>query len=197
MHYPTSHFRGLDQAAEEAFLRAYQSLIIFEGERPTVRFSRDAAEIFRQLAELRRKNWSTSTHWNQTAEQVGLAGELAVQFYLGISAETAMAEFKAGLMGDQGHDVEALGLKLDVKSTRGSALKFKFSRTNSHASRADGFIFTYVENEGFEMRVQLLGWSHRAKVKPHLRDDGQRFFVRMETLRREGALHLVRQLRNA
>jgi hypothetical protein len=189
--------RGLDQAAEQAFLRAYQSLIIFEGERPTVRFCREAVKVFSQVAELRRKNWNTSSHWNGTAETTGLMGELAVQFYLGISAEMAMAEFKAGLMGDQGHDVEALGLKLDVKSTKGDALRYKFSRTNPHSHRADGFIFTYVEDAGFEMRVRLLGWSHRADVRPHLRDDGQRFFVRMETLRREGALRLVGHLRNA
>lgn len=188
--------RGLDSAGKDAFKSAYKSAVTFESEyKPIVRFPREAVAIIQQTSELRKKDWKTTTRWNSEADRTGLLGELAAQRYLEIPPETAMAEFLKGLQGDGGHDVEAKGLKLDVKSTKGQALKFKFNKTNRFSTLADGFIFTYVEEAGAEIWVHLLGYSTRADVKPFQRDDGQRLFVRLETLRREGVLKPVSLLK--
>lgn len=192
----TSNQRGLTKEGENAFKLAFESTSIFESEyKPIIRFPRDAAEIVRQVSELRKKDWKTTTRWNSEADFTGLLGEIAAQRYLGITAEQALGDFIKGLNGDSGHDVEINGLKLDCKATKGDALKFKFSKTNRYTTLADGFILTFVETVGAEVHVHLLGWCRRAEVKPYLRDDGQRFFVRAETLRREGVLKPVNQLK--
>jgi hypothetical protein len=191
--------RSLAPAGERAFQLAYESTGILESDfKPIIRFSKDAADIIRQVSECRKKEYRTTTRWNEAADYTGLLGELAVQRYLGISPETALADFTKGLhQGDRGHDVVANGLKLDVKSTKGDALKFKFSKTNRYTALADGYIFVYVEHSGLEVWCHLLGYSHRAEVKPYQRDDGQRLFVRVETLRRAGVLNPVSQLKES
>jgi len=189
--------RGLTSVGEKAFKQAYESSTVFESDyRPIVRFTREAAEIIQEVSELRNREYQSTSRWNSAADATGLMGELAVQRYLGVSPENAMAGFLSGLhQGDKGHDVEALGLKLDVKSTKGDALKFKFSRTNRFAHLADGFIFAHIEHSGPEVWCYLLGMSHRAEVKPYQRDDGMRLFVRVETLRRAGVLKPVSSLK--
>lgn len=191
--------RSLTPEGERAFKLAYESTGILESDyKPIIRFSKDAAEIVRHVSECRKKDYHTTTRWNEAADYTGLLGELAVQRYLSISPETALADFTKGLhQGDRGHDVVANGLKLDVKSTKGDALKFKFSKTNRYSTLADGFIFVYVEQSGLEVWCHLLGYSHRAEVKPYQRDDGQRMFVRVETLRRAGVLNPVSQLKES
>jgi hypothetical protein len=180
--------KGFTCDAQNLFLASYPNLSFPEGGRPFIRAPRQAAQGFQALSELRRKDWQSTTRWNEAADFTGLLGEVAVQRYLGIDAINAMNDFKAGLLGDYGHDILARGLKLDIKSTQGSALKYKFSKSNPNANRCDGFIFCYVEHGGLESRVSILGWAHRADIKPYLRDDGVRFFVRAETLRRQGLL---------
>jgi hypothetical protein len=188
--------RGLTEEGKDAFKLAYNSTCTFESEyKPIIRFPREAAEIVRQVSELRKKDWKTTTRWNSEADYTGLLGELAAQRYLGISTDQALEDYIKGLNGDAGHDVVANGLKLDAKATKGDALKFKFNKNNRYTALADGFIFTYVETSGAEIWIHLLGWCHRADVKPYLRDDGQRYFVRVETLRREGVLKPVSQLK--
>jgi hypothetical protein len=190
--------RGLTEEGKSAFMLAFKSSTIFESEyKPIVRFPREAAEVIRQISELRKKEWRTTTRWNSAADYTGLLGELAAQRYLGISADQALENFLKGLSGDGGHDIETSGLKLDVKSTKGDALKFKFSKTNRYTHLADGYLFTFVEQAGPEIWMHLYGYSHRAAIKPFLRDDGQRLFVRVETLRREGVLKPVSLLKPA
>jgi len=191
--------RGLTAGGERAFQLAYDSTSIFESDyRPIVRFTKDAAEIIRQVSECRKKEYHSTSRWNEAADYTGLMGELAVQRYLGVSPENAMADFLNGLhQGDKGHDVEAIGLKLDCKATKGDALKFKFSKTNKYTTLADGYIFVYVEHSGLEVWCHLLGFSHRAEVKPYQRDDGQRLYVRVETLRRAGVLNPVSLLKTS
>lgn len=191
--------RGLTKEGEHAFKRAYESSGIFENEyKPIVRFPHEAVETIRQVSELRKREWRTTSRWNFYADQTGLLGEIATQKYMGMEPDAAINAFLQGLTGgDHGHDLVANGLKLDVKSTKGTALKVKFSKTNRYSHLADGYIFAYVESAGMEFWIHLHGWAHRADVKPFLRDDGQRFFVRVETLRREGLLKPVRQLKHA
>lgn len=184
--------RGLTTEGEQAFEVAYLSSCILESDfKPVIRFPKRAADIIRKIAELRKKEWRSTSRWNQAADETGLLGELAAQRYLGISPEEALTDFLQGLHGDHGHDVEVDALKLDVKASRGSALRFKFSKTNRYANLADGFLFAHVEELGSEVWVNLLGWSYRVDTKPYMRDDGQRLFVRAETLRREGVLRPV------
>ncbi len=197
--YTQSGQRGLTPAGERLLQLAYESTGIFESDyKPLVRFSSDAADIIRQVSECRKKEYKSTTRWNMEADFTGLLGELAVQRYLGITPETALADFTNGLhQGDRGHDVEANGLKLDCKATKGDALKFKFSKTNRYSNLADGFIFVHVEQSGPEVWCHLLGYSHRAEVKPFQRDDGQRLFVRVESLQRAGVLKPVSLLKES
>lgn len=179
---------------EAALHDAYTNMQAINDHQPIIRASRQATAVIQQASMLRRKDWASTSRWNEAADFTGLMCELAMQRYCGISAESAMADFKAGLQGDAGYDLIAGGLKIDVKGTCGSALRYKFSKTNRNTAKADCYGFVYVEAAGFETRAYLLGWCHRTELKPYLRDDGVRNFVRAETLRRAGKLKSVAQL---
>ncbi len=190
-------FRGLTPRGEKAFKIAIESSYIFEGDRPILRFSRDASEIIREVSELRKRDWKTTSRWNPEADYIGLLGEIAVQRYLGFTAEKIISEFLAGLKGtDGGYDVVVEGLKLDVKSSKSESLRLKISKTNRFTHLADGYIFAHVELAGLETRIEMFGWSFRADVKPHLRDEGHRYTVRVHTLHREGILRPLSELKN-
>jgi hypothetical protein len=187
--------RGLTQEGRTAFLRAYQSISTFEGTQPISRFPQESVAIIREIAKLRMKEWRSTSRWNAAADEIGTIGELAVQHYLGISSEVSLDDFLTGLQGDRGWDVHVSEMNLDVKSTQGQALKFKFSKTNRSSHLADGFIFVYIESAGTEVWAHMLGEARRHEIKPFLRDDGQKLFVRAETLRRQGVLKPVSLLK--
>ncbi len=189
--------RGLTEEGSKAFLTAYRSTNIFEAKRPTVRFPREAADIIRQVSDLRRKNWRSTDRWNETADCVGLLGELSVMRYLGIPAGEALTDFTHGLAGDKGYDLLAGAERIDVKSTRSRAKKFKFSKQNPNRDKSSAYCFVFIEDSGLEVWATILGWSLRHQIKPWVRDDGRALFVRAETLHREGLLHSVSTLKQS
>jgi hypothetical protein len=187
--------RGLTDAGETAFIQAYQEAINFEAVQPTIRFSAEASDIYREIARLRMKDWRSTSRWNEAADVTGLLGELAIQRYFNIPVVTAMAEFTTGLVGDRGYDLLWGAERIDVKSTRGQSLKFKFNKQNRNRDKATAYAFVSVQEVGLEVWCKLLGFSYRHEIKPFVRDDGQSFLVRAETLRREGVLYSVQNLK--
>jgi hypothetical protein len=97
--------RDLTPEGQEFFQEAFNNLIIQEGIHSLVRFGPDEYQGFSEIAELRRRNWGSTSRWNEKADITGLLGELSVFKYLGFTAQEAMASFIDGLTGDCGYDV--------------------------------------------------------------------------------------------
>jgi hypothetical protein len=190
--------RGLTEEGKQTFEMSYNSLETVAANRPMIRFPRQAADDFSEISKLRMKSWGSTNRWCHAADETGLIAEIACQRYFDIAADQAMASFLQALeKGDRGHDIEIAGIKIDVKGTRGDALRFKMSKQNRFAHLADAYLFTYVQPSGMETRAFLLGWAYRAEIKPFLRDDGVKLVVRVETLRRQQILKPVSMLREA
>jgi|GEM_PF-2100234 len=188
--------RGLTEEGKQAFEMGYESLGTVDTYQPVIRFPRQAADDFCEIARLRMKSWGSTSRWCAKADETGLIAEIACQRYFDIPADQAMASFQNGLeKGDRGHDIEIAGRKIDVKGTRGDALRFKFSTRNRFAHLADAYLFTYVQPSGMETRAFLLGWAYRAEIRPYMHDDGVKLVVRVETLRRQGLLKPVSLLK--
>jgi hypothetical protein len=181
--------RKLTDAGQKAFVEAYNSFTVFPGLVATICIPNASAKVGKIISELRRRNWGSSSHWTSDVEWIGLAGELAVWKFFGYSAEEALTFFLEGLKGtDDGADLRLAGMGFDVKTTRSNPVKTKISKTNKNRNEADAFIFAHLEESGIDNWIRLLGWSHRADVKPYLRDGGKCWFVRPESLRRAGLL---------
>lgn len=187
--------RGLTPSGEAAFLHAYCTTLVFPGEQAIVRFKTESTRDLREIAQLRMKSWKTTTRWNQLADVTGLLGELAVQRFLGIPGEQALEDFVNGLNGDKGYDLISQGERVDVKSTMGQALKFKFSKFNRERDKATAYSFVKTEEEGGESFCYLLGWAKRQDIQPWIREDERSRFVRYQTLKREGILRPITQLK--
>jgi len=185
----------LTDRQKEPFEASYNSIIVVNAHSPFIKVPKDAALTIRTLSELRKKDWRSTNRWNSEGDYIGWLGELAMQRYCDIPASQALAEFETGLRGDSGYDLISNGLKIDCKATKGSAKKYKFSKTNKNTIKADAYAFVYIEDGAFESRAYLLGWSHRADIQPFKRFDGQKDFVRAETLKRAGVLNPVSMLR--
>ena len=186
--------KGLTEAGNETVKKAFLSIVTFEANQPTMRFCRDAYGIFREVAKLRMKSYSSTRRWDESADVTGLISEMAVMKYLGFSADQALADFLAGLHGDRGFDAEVSGLKIDVKGTRGPG-RWRFSKTNRHRDKATSYAFCKVEETGAEVWVTITGFAHRHEIKPWVREDSRSYYVRYETLQREGLLKPVSLLK--
>lgn len=180
---------------KQAITTSYETATIFEAHSPIIRFNEKASEVIRQASLLRKKDWQTTQRWNYAADQSGLTGEIAVPRYLGIPAQQIVEDFVNGLQGDRGYDLKWCDELIDVKSTIGRGLKFKFSKTNRHRDKATIYVFVRVEEVGLETWATILGWSRRQEITPYLKDDGRSYFVRSEALRRRGLLYPINQLR--
>jgi len=187
--------RGLTPEGTEAFTLGYSRATTFNGEQPIIRFDAHASLAFRAIAQLRMKEWKSSTRWNSLADVTGLLGELAVQRFLNYPVEQALDDFLSGLNGDRGYDLLWDGELIDVKATRGQALKFKFSKSNRHRDQSTAYAFVKVEEVGSENWCTLLGWSVRNEIQPWIREDDRSRFVRYQTLKREGLLRAVTPLK--
>lgn len=168
----------------DAFKRAYDSLQAFNGAIPKVRFDVDALRVVKAMAALRRKDWRSTDAWNRAADETGLLGELAVQKFFKTPAADVLAGFEAGLAGDAGHDLIVNSLALDVKATRGRALRYKFSRSNANRDTADAIAFMYVEETGFQVWAWLMGWTLWRDIAPRLREERFYRLARLQLFRR-------------
>jgi hypothetical protein len=176
------------------FQQHFQSIKIIQGKRPFAEFPASAARYFAEtVAPLRTRQWASSQQWGKLAESTGLLGELGVFSLMGFSAEFAFKSFHVGLGGsDSGVDFTWAGENVDVKATRGQALKFKLSKTNPNAHRASILLFSAVQELSCGgVRVQALGWSWRHEIGPWIRDDERYRFCRFETLDREGLVYTL------
>lgn len=176
--------------------RVHDGLDIFPSRVPVVRFGLEACALIRKLAAMRRKDWRSTDSWNRLADETGLFGEWAVQRYVGIPAADVIAGFEAGLMGDAGHDLVSNGLTVDVKSTRGRALRYKFSRSNANRDTAQAVAFCYVEDGVSQAWAYLLGWAYWHEIAPRLREDKFCRFVRYQTLKNAGVIRPVASLKS-
>jgi hypothetical protein len=174
------------------FEQFYSHPTVFDSSQtPVVRFPYAAVQACRKLANYRRKDYSTSSHWNPMSEESGIYGEGALQKYLETSLVDAANAFHLGLQGDCGYDYIWQGKKVDQKATMGQARRFKFSKMNKNRNIAEIFSFAWVESVGSECWVHLLGFAHRADIRPFVRDDGRCLVVNFATLQREGVIHPV------
>jgi hypothetical protein len=182
----------------QKFREFYESIRTTQGRRPFATFSPEATAYFsEQIAPLRTRSWASTQKWGSLAEATGLIGELGTFALMGFDAEWAYQNFINGLNGsDSGIDFEWAGEKIDIKGTRGQALKFKLSKTNKNASRASIFLFAHVQDtQQGGVTAQALGWSWRHQIGPWIRDDERYRFVRFETLDREGLAYTLDALK--
>lgn len=96
--------RGLTQRGKEAFIQAYQAIIIFDEIQPRAWFPPDTYRFIQSIAKLRMRDWASTRRFDPAADTTGISGELATEKYLGFSAEEALALFEDGLKGDAGYD---------------------------------------------------------------------------------------------
>lgn len=187
--------KHLTRAGQKAFISTYKSFCFRQLPHPVLRLATPTYDTIKELSKLRMKDWASTTRWNPDAEITGLLGELATFHFFGFSPEQALKDFKDGLSGDGGVDFHWAGEAVDVKTTRGQALKFRFNRTNKATQRATIILFSHLQEEADGVFVQLLGWAWRFRLHPWMRSDSRSDFVRIETLRREGVLQPVETLK--
>ncbi|MBY0405915.1 MAG: hypothetical protein K2X66_18575 [Cyanobacteria bacterium] len=159
-----------------------------------MRFDETALKQLTELSELRKKEWVSTDRWNQWAELTGLLGELSYQRLLDLSPKEASDSYFNSLKGDAGFDIQLLAETVDVKSTMGERLKFKFSRTNHNRGRSSIIAFCYVEYTGNEAWCHLLGFGFYHKLVPFIRESENARIVRFLTLQREGVIHPAQNL---
>lgn len=186
--------KGFINNGQEKFFSAFLSIGTFEAEQPTMRFSREAFNLFSEASKLRMKSLPSTTRWVPSADITGLISELAVLKYLGFPADQVLADFLAGLYGDRGFDAEVGDLKIDVKGTRGPG-RWRFSKSNRHRDKATSYVFCKVEEVSTEVWVTITGFAHRHEIKPWVREDARSYYVRYETLQREGLLKPLKLLK--
>ena len=182
----------------QKFREFYELTQITQGKRPFATFSPEAAAYFSgQIAPFRTQSWASTLHLGSLTEATGLHGEFGSFTLMGFDAEWAYQNFINGLNGsDGGVDFEWAGEKIDIKATRGQALKFKLSKTNKNANRASILLFAHVQDTPHGgVTVQTLGWSWRHQIGPWIRDSERYKFVRFETLDREGLVYTLDALK--
>lgn len=183
---------------KEKFITAYERLEVSSKPQPSVWFERESYESFTEIAKLKEKSWSSTTRWNTLADVTGLVGEVAIHRFFDVSAIDSLGQFEVGLKGDRGVDLDWAGESIDVKSTRGDKLWYKFSLSNRFRDRASVIAFVRVEEFEDGVKAHLLGWAFKHKIKPWLRldKDGRRHFVRLHTLEREGLVFSISELKD-
>jgi hypothetical protein len=188
--------RGLTAVGSEAFHKVYDALVVKPQRFPVIGFDQAARDLVSTLAELRRRDWSSTARWDRLADETGVFGELAFSKALQVPSWQALENFEAGLSGsDAGVDLVFAGEGVDVKATRGDGLRFKFSRNNPNRHRASIIGFTHVVDQPFKTAVRLMGWAWRHHIRPYERPDGlKRSIVRFETLERGGVVQPVAEL---
>jgi hypothetical protein len=179
------------------FVLAYQGIQLINGAFPLAVWDKESHEVLCKLARLRVRDWATSVRWNHRADEVGLAGELAALRFFDVPVEEAHRGFIEGLNGDRGVDFEWGGETIDVKTTAGDKLWFRFSLKNRHRGRASVILFAQLLESDAGATVVLHGWAFKHKINPFLREDkdGKRLFVRLDTLQREGLVHTIEELK--
>lgn len=188
--------RGLTKLGQKAFIDAYQSLIVFDEAQPNVWFPPEAYAVVQEIAKLRMRDWKTTRRFDPAADVTGIAGELAAEKCLGFSAEEALSLFEDGLKGDPGYDFKIGDFFLDKKNTKGPG-RWRFSKTNRHRDKATHYIFGRLEETSIGgCFVTVLGFAGRAEIRPWVREDSRSYFVRYETLHREGILRPLSELKN-
>ncbi len=179
----------------ESFIGTYEAIVPYG--RNVYRFMSDILAEVKKLAELRRKDWMSTARWNPAADETGLLSELAFHKAMGTLGEQALEGFISGLNGDDGADwVTPQGDEVDVKATRGKALRFKFNHRNPFSHRAPIVSFASVKEENEEAFVTLLGWAWKCDINGYLRKDERYDYVNFETLRREGLVYPVTMLKS-
>lgn len=156
---------------------------------PNVFFNNEGLDALRELEKPRKKNWGSTRRLHPDAELTGLAGEIAVYRYLGISDEKAFELYRTGLSGDLGFDLKFGSELIDIKSTVTSTLDFKFSKKNRNQNNSTAFIFCHVEFTGNGLNVAILGAAQKHKIVPFRREAAHFYRIRFYTLLRQGVAH--------